>query len=62
MFYQQAFDFYVFCQILGFSEKNFFEIFIVDICVRRCKKLRKEWQHGADVADLFFPCFEKMHF
>ena len=28
MFYQQAFDFSVFRQISGFSEKKFFEIFV----------------------------------
>ena len=47
MFYQQAFDFSVFHQISGF-QKKFFGIFVVEICVKGCKRLRQEWQQGTD--------------
>ena len=63
---QIAFDFSGFRQISSFLEKKTFETFVVEICVEGCKRLRQEWQQGADVDDLFTieycPCFEKIHF
>ena len=66
MFYQQAFDFSGFRQVSAFSEKKTFKIFVVEICVKRCKELKLAWQQGTDVVDLFtieyFPFFEEIHF
>ena len=40
MFYQQAFDFSGFRQVSAFSEKETFKLFVVEICVKRCKGLK----------------------